>query len=151
MPMLASCVVKMATVLVGIYCRGAVFCCACFLWAKELNAKDVHKDIFAIYRGKCLSCLFDLLENHLGGRLFADDEEVKRRLVDETTVRRLQCCGFRRTGKTLGQVYHCYWRMCREINILSRFEYRVFYVLYQFVTYLLTFPHVSNAISWPGF
>jgi hypothetical protein len=26
-----------------------------FLWAKELNAKDIHKEIFPVYSGKCLS------------------------------------------------------------------------------------------------
>jgi hypothetical protein len=27
-----------------------------FLWAKELNAKDIYKEIFPVYGGKCLSC-----------------------------------------------------------------------------------------------
>jgi hypothetical protein len=27
----------------------------CFLWAKGLNAKDIHKEIFPVYGGKCLS------------------------------------------------------------------------------------------------
>jgi hypothetical protein len=26
-----------------------------FLWAKELNAKDIHKQMFPVYGGKCLS------------------------------------------------------------------------------------------------
>jgi hypothetical protein len=25
-----------------------------FLWAKGLNAKDIHKDMFPVYGGKCL-------------------------------------------------------------------------------------------------
>jgi hypothetical protein len=39
--------------------------------------------------------------------------------VAETTVERLLCCGFRRTGKAMGQVYQCWWWiwMCGEINI----------------------------------
>jgi hypothetical protein len=57
--------------------------------------------------------------------------------VAETTVKILLCCGFRRTGKAMGQVYQCWW-ICREINVFSRFKYHIFYVLYQFVTYLLT-------------
>jgi hypothetical protein len=28
---------------------------ALFLWAKGLNAKDVHKEMFPTYCGKCLS------------------------------------------------------------------------------------------------
>jgi hypothetical protein len=37
--------------------------------------------------------------------------------VAETTVERPLCSGFRRTGKTMGQVYQCWWRLCRDINI----------------------------------
>jgi hypothetical protein len=36
-----------------------------------------HKEIFYVYSGKCLSRLFGPLENHLGGKHFADDEEVE--------------------------------------------------------------------------
>jgi hypothetical protein len=53
---------------------------------------------------------------------------------------RLLCSGFRRTGKAMGQVCQCWWRICREANVFSRFEYHMFYVLYQFGTYLLTLP-----------
>jgi hypothetical protein len=27
-----------------------------FLWAKGLNSKDIHKEMFPAYGGKCLSC-----------------------------------------------------------------------------------------------
>jgi hypothetical protein len=60
--------------------------------------------------------------------------------MTETTVERLPCCGFRRTGKAMGQVYQCWWRICREINAFSRFEYHMFYFLYIFVTCLLSLP-----------
>jgi hypothetical protein len=33
----------------------------------------------------------------------------------------------------MGQVYQCWWRICREINVLPRLKY-------PFVTYLLTLP-----------
>jgi hypothetical protein len=26
-----------------------------FLWARRLNAKDIHKEMFYVYGGKCLS------------------------------------------------------------------------------------------------
>jgi hypothetical protein len=61
--------------------------------------------------------------------------------VAETMVKSLLCCGFRRTGKVMGQVYKCWWRICREINVFSSFEYHEFYVLCPFVSYLLTLPH----------
>jgi hypothetical protein len=37
-----------------VYYRRAAFCCA-FLWANGLNAKDIHKEMFPVYCGKCLS------------------------------------------------------------------------------------------------
>jgi hypothetical protein len=40
------------------------------------------------------------------------------------------------------QVYQCWWRICREIYVFSRFQYHMFYVLYPFVTYLLTLPRI---------
>jgi hypothetical protein len=66
--------------------------------------------------------------------------------VAETTVERRLCCGSQRTGKVMGQVYQYSWRICRETNIFSRFEYIVFYVSYPFVAYLLTLNHINNII-----
>jgi hypothetical protein len=62
----------------------------------------------------------------------------------ETTDKRLLCCEFWRTGKAMGQVYQCWWRIRREIHVIPRFEYHMFYVLYPFVTYLLTLLHKSR-------
>jgi hypothetical protein len=64
--------------------------------------------------------------------------------VTEITVTRLLCCGFRGAGKVMGQLYQCWRRICLEINVFSRFEYRMFYVLYPFVTCLLTLPHIMT-------
>jgi hypothetical protein len=64
--------------------------------------------------------------------------------VAETTVITLLWCGFGRTGKAMGRVYQCCWRICREINVFffSRYEYHMLHVLYPFVTYLLTLPRI---------
>jgi hypothetical protein len=51
--------------------------------------------------------------------------------VDETTVKRLLRCGFRRTGIIVGGGYV-------DKYFFPMFEYHMFYVLYQFVTNLLT-------------
>jgi hypothetical protein len=68
-------------------------------------------------------------------------KRLKRRSeVAEITVKRLLCCGFRRTGKPMEQVYQCCWRTCREINVFRRIDYHMFYVLYQFVTHFMTLP-----------
>jgi hypothetical protein len=41
-------------------------------------------------------------------------------------------------------------RICREINVFPRFEYHMFYVLYPFVTYLLTLPRIFAFKSLGG-
>jgi hypothetical protein len=45
-----------------------------FLWAKGPNAKDIHKEMFPVYGGKCLSLTAD--HNWVEKR-FADDEDVE--------------------------------------------------------------------------
>jgi cellulose synthase/poly-beta-1,6-N-acetylglucosamine synthase-like glycosyltransferase len=61
--------------------------------------------------------------------------------VAETTIKRLLCCRFWRTDKVMGQMYQCWWRICQDINVFSRFKYHMFYILYPLVTSLLTLPH----------
>jgi hypothetical protein len=51
------------------------------------------------------------------------------------------------TGKAMKQVYQCWWRICREI-FFFKLEYHMFYVLYPFVTYLLTLPRTE--LPYPG-
>jgi hypothetical protein len=64
------------------------------------------------------SICFGPLKHHLGGKCFADDEEVETKVWKLLRqVKRLLCCGFRRTGNAMGQVYQCWWRICREINV----------------------------------
>jgi hypothetical protein len=89
------------------------------LWAEEVNAKDIHKEIFPVYDWRFTT----------GSRKVAkcsvDDEEV------ETEVRkwlRLYAAGF----EALGRVYQCWWRIYREVNVFF-FQVRIaimFYVLY---------------------
>jgi hypothetical protein len=54
-------------------------CILRLLWAKGLNVKDIRKEMFSIYGGKCLSC--KAVHSWVEKR-FADDEEV------ETEVRK---------------------------------------------------------------
>jgi hypothetical protein len=54
-----------------------------------------------------------------GWQIFADDEEVEtevRKWLREQ-FKRLLCCEFRRTAKAMEQMYECWWRICREINV----------------------------------
>jgi hypothetical protein len=47
------------------------------LWAKGLNAKNIHKEMFRVYDEKCLSrkVVNNWVENRVNN--FADDEEVE--------------------------------------------------------------------------
>jgi hypothetical protein len=45
----------MATVLEVILPKSTVLLCI-FLWPKGFNAKNIHKEMFGVYSGKCLSC-----------------------------------------------------------------------------------------------
>jgi hypothetical protein len=130
----------------GVFYRRTAFCCA-FLWAKGLNAKDIHKEMFPVYGGKCFLCkaVHNWVEKFSQGRSKVADDVRKCAEVAETTVKRLLFCGFRHTGKAMGQVYQCWLRICGEINALPTFAYRihVFYVLYLFVTYLQTLRRIS--------
>jgi hypothetical protein len=100
----------------------APFCCA-FLWAKGLNAKDVHKEMFPVYSGKCLSR--KVVHNWVAN--VSVMKKLKRRCGSSCdNSQRLICCGVRRTGKAMGQVYQRWWRIRREINVFFfRFEYPV--------------------------
>jgi hypothetical protein len=53
-----------------------------FLWAKGLNAKDIHKEMFPVNGRKCLSCKAVHNWVQKRGKYFADDGEV------ETEVRK---------------------------------------------------------------
>jgi hypothetical protein len=47
------------------------------LWAKGLNAKHIHKEMFPVYGGKCLSCKAVHRWVKKRRKRFADDEEIE--------------------------------------------------------------------------
>jgi hypothetical protein len=98
------------------------------LWSNILNANDFHKKMFPVYGEKCLSrkAIQNCVEKFSEGRSKIVDHARPGAEVAEITTKRLLCCRFRRTGKEIGQVYQCLWRICREINIFPRLEYHIF-------------------------
>jgi hypothetical protein len=78
-----------------VYYQRAVLCCA-LLWAKELNAKDIHKQIFPVYGGKCLSrkAVHSWVKKFSEGRSKVADDTRPGAEVADTTVRRLLCLQF---------------------------------------------------------
>jgi hypothetical protein len=49
--------------------------------------------------------------------------------VAETAARRLLCCGFRRPGKAMGQVYPCWWRGYVEKLVFIFFQVQISHIL----------------------
>jgi hypothetical protein len=106
-----------------------------FLWAKGLDARGIHKEMFPVYGGKGFSLKAVHIWFEKPGKGFADDEGV------ETEVRkwlRQQSKYFYAAGFDTQVKRWDTWRICREINVFSRFQNHMFYVLYPFVTNLLT-------------
>jgi hypothetical protein len=109
----------------------------CVFWgATGLNAKDIHKEMFPIYGGKCLSCkaVHNWVEHFSHGCLKVTDDETEMQKWLTQQSKGFYAVGFNTLVKR--------WDKCinvgGEINVLSMLEYHMFYVLYPFVTYLLT-------------
>jgi hypothetical protein len=68
-------VVKMATVLESVLPKSGVLLYV-FLWAKGRNARDIHKEMFPVYGGKCLSCkaVHNWVETFSEGRSKVSDD-----------------------------------------------------------------------------
>jgi hypothetical protein len=131
----------------GVYYPRTRFCYTFFV-GKRTQCKDIHKEMFPVYGGKCLSrkAVHNWVEKFSQGRLkVADDAQPGHpgAEVAETRVIRFLCWRVQCIGKAMGQVYQCRWRVLWEIKVFffPRFEYHMFYVLHPFVTHLLTLPH----------
>jgi hypothetical protein len=66
-----------------------------FLWAKGLNAKDIHTEMFPVYSGKCLSCkvVHNWAEKFSQGCLkVADDGQTGRpvEIATEATMQQVE-------------------------------------------------------------
>jgi hypothetical protein len=65
-----------------------LFCCA-FFWTKQLNAKDIHQEMFPLYGRKCLlhMAVQNWVEKFSLGRLeVADDARPGRSIETATEV-----------------------------------------------------------------
>jgi hypothetical protein len=105
----------MTTVLEGVLLESSVLLCVLFLWTEGLSAKDIHKEMFSVYGGKNLRiCHVKLLTTGWQRRGWNGSVEMA-----EITVKRLPCRWSRRTGKAIGPVYQCWWR------IMFFFKFRI--------------------------
>jgi hypothetical protein len=79
------------------------------MWAKGLTAKNIHKEMFSVYDGKCLSrkAVHSWVEKLSQGRSKVSDDETELRNWLRQQ-KKLLCYEFRHTGKAMGQVYQCW-------------------------------------------
>jgi hypothetical protein len=91
------------------------------------------KKWFPVYDGKCLSrkAVHNWVKKFFQRRSkVAGDARPGAEMAE--TVKRLVCSEFLRTGKAMGHAYQCWWRICREIHVFSRFEYHIHISIYLF-------------------
>jgi hypothetical protein len=88
------------------------------------------KEILPVYGGTCSSrkAVHNWVEKFSEGRL-KDADDARPGVEVAEIVKRLMCCGFRRTGKAIGQECHCWWRICREINVFFFPQVRISRIL----------------------
>jgi hypothetical protein len=86
-----------------------------FLWGNGINANNIHNVMFSVYGGKCFTrkAVHNWVEKFSQGRLIVADDARPGARVVEITVKRFLCCELRRTGKEMGQLHQCQWRMYR--------------------------------------
>jgi hypothetical protein len=68
------------------------------LGAKGLGTKDIHKEMFPVYGGKCLSrkAVYNWAAN-----VSLMTKRLRQKSKD------FLCCGFRSIGKVMGQMHQC--------------------------------------------
>jgi hypothetical protein len=98
----------------GVFYRRTAFCCA-FLWANGRNIKDIHKEMFPVYGRKCI------LRKQVHNWARNSRRDFRRSQMMPDQVRKW----LRRQSE---DVYHCWWRVCREINVF--FQVRISHVLH---------------------
>jgi hypothetical protein len=73
-----------------------------FLWAKGLNAKNILKEMYPVYGGKCLShkaVHIWVKEFSQGRSKVADDAGPGAEVAEAAVKKKNLWCGFRHTGK----------------------------------------------------
>jgi hypothetical protein len=123
----------------GMYYRKAAFCCAFFV-GKITQSKFIKKRFQFTMASVCH------LEKFSQGRSKVADDETE---VGETTVKRLLCCGFQRTGKTLGHVYQCWWGICRKVNVFPGSNITCFtFYIHLWSIYWLSLVYMVEGRDW---
>jgi hypothetical protein len=121
-----------------------------FLWAKNMEAKDIHKEMLPMYGEHWLSRLplvWPFKTSSFGRTLswrWSGWKSSARVVPTATTI--ILRRRFPGTCETVGQVLKFVWRLCRKINVvcMSLSPFNSFQS--RFVTYLLNRPRTNRMI-----
>jgi hypothetical protein len=132
----------MATVLEGVLPKSSVMLCIFFVWVKRFNANIFIKKHF-LFTMRSVSSVERFTA---GWKMFCwwRNDWNGGAEVAETRSKDFYAASFDALVKRLDKMYQCWWKICRKI-FFSKFEYHMFYFLYQFVTYLLTLPCITSS------
>jgi hypothetical protein len=94
--------------------------------------------------------LFGPLKNHLGGKRFVDDEEAEKEVRKwlRQQPKDFYAASFDALVKRWDTCINFGGGYIEKYIFFSSFEYHMFYVFFQFVTYLLTLPHILVREYW---
>jgi hypothetical protein len=68
--------------------------------------------------------------------------------VSETTVKRPLSCGFRHIDKTIGQICHCWWRICEHIKVFFPISNITCFTFYIHLWHIYWLPVVTIVTSY---
>ena len=85
-----------------------------FLWAKNMKAKDIHKEMLPMYGEHCLSrqAVHNWVQKFSEGRTSIEDEHRAVRAWFPTATKRIFRRRFTGTCEMVGQVFKYVWRLC---------------------------------------
>ena len=92
-----------------------------FLWEKNMESKDIHKEMLPMYDEHCLSrqAIHNWVQKFSEGRTSIEDDHRAGRPVEiatpgnvPTATKRILRRRFQGTCETVGQVFKFVWRLC---------------------------------------
>ena len=85
-----------------------------FLWAKNMEAKDIQKEMLPMYGEHCLSrqAVHNWVQKFSEGRTSIEDEHQSIARVVPTATKRIFRRRFPGTCETVGQVFKSVCRLC---------------------------------------
>ena len=91
-----------------------------FLWAKNMEAKDIHKEMLPMYGEHCLSrrAVHNWVQKFSEGLSWRSCSWKNSARVVPTATKRIFRRRFPGTCETVGQVFKSVWRLCWKINVV---------------------------------